>query len=90
MPRALPGVDLFKAFAVIVDGHGAGEAGLSSISEIDGAFVSRFVDHPPAWLETEISDVSGHVADGALALNTALSGMPSVANKRARVSGLLL
>ena len=70
--EALPGVDLFKAFAVIVDGHGAGEAGLSAISEIDGAFVSRFVDHPPAWLETEISDVSGHVVDGALALNTAL------------------
>jgi Fe-S cluster assembly protein SufD len=70
--EALPGVDLLKAFAVIVDGHGAGECGLSSISEIDGAFVSRFVDHPPTWLETEISDVSGHVADGALALNTAL------------------
>lgn len=69
---ALPGADLAKAFAVVVDGQGAGEAGLSSISELDGAFLARFADHPPAWLEAEISEVGGHVGDGALALNTAL------------------
>lgn len=69
---ALPGADLAKAFAVIVDGHGAAEAGLSAISEIDGAFLARLADHPPAWLEAEISEVSGHVADSTLALNTAL------------------
>ncbi|MBN8913795.1 MAG: Fe-S cluster assembly protein SufD, partial [Rhizobiales bacterium] len=69
---ALPGADLAKAFAVVVDGHGAGEAGLSSISELDGAFLARFADHPPAWLEAEISEVGGHVGDGVLALNTAL------------------
>ena len=69
---ALPGADLAKAFAVIVDGQGADEAGLSDLSEIDGAFLSRFLDHPPAWLEAEISEVGGHVGDGVLALNTAL------------------
>ncbi|WP_333794245.1 Fe-S cluster assembly protein SufD [Hyphomicrobium sp.] len=70
--EAVAGVDLTKAFAVIVDGQGAGEAGMSAVSELDGAFVSRFVDHPPAWLEAELSEVGGHVTDGALALNTAL------------------
>lgn len=69
---ALAGADLAKAFAVVVDGRGAGEAGLSAISELDGAFLSRFADHPPPWLEAEISEVSGHVTDGVLALNTAL------------------
>jgi Fe-S cluster assembly protein SufD len=69
---ALPGANLAKAFAVIVDGRGVAEAGLGSISELDGAFVSRFVDHPSTWLETEVSEVSGNVGDGVLALNTAL------------------
>ena len=70
--EALAGADLAKAFAVVVDGRGAGEAGLSAISEVDGAFLARLADHPPAWLETELSEVSGHVTDGVLALNTAL------------------
>ncbi|WP_072397107.1 Fe-S cluster assembly protein SufD [Hyphomicrobium sp. CS1GBMeth3] len=69
---ALVGTDLAKAFAVFVDGRSVGEAGLSAVSEIDGAFLSRFIDHPPPWLEAEISEVSGHVTDGVLALNTAL------------------
>ena len=69
---ALPGADLTKAFAAIVDGQGAGEAGLASISKLDGAFLSRFIDHPPAWIEAEIGEVGGHVTDGVLALNTAL------------------
>lgn len=69
---ALPGADLAKAFAVFVDGYGAGEAGLGAISEVEGAFLSRFVDHPPAWLETEISEIGGQVGDSVLALNTAL------------------
>ncbi|HEX2840314.1 Fe-S cluster assembly protein SufD [Hyphomicrobium sp.] len=69
---ALPGAKLSKAFAAFVDGRGVAEAGLGSISELDGAFVSRFLDHPPAWLENEVSEVSGHVGDGVLALNTAL------------------
>jgi Fe-S cluster assembly protein SufD len=70
--NALPGADLAKAFAIFVDGRGAGQAGLSALSELDGAFLSQFVDHPPAWLETEVSEVSGHVGEGTLALNTAL------------------
>lgn len=69
---ALAGADLAKAFAVIVDGRGVGEAGLSAISELDGAFLARLIDHPPAWLEAEVSEVGGHVTDGVLALNTAL------------------
>ncbi len=69
---ALPGADLAKAFAVVVDGQGVGEAGLSAVSELDGAFLARFADHPPAWLEAEISEVGGHVGDSVLALNTAL------------------
>ena len=70
--NALPGADLSKAFAVFVDGHGAAQSGLSGISELDGAFLSQLVDHPPAWLETDVSDVSGHVGEATLALNTAL------------------
>lgn len=70
--QALPGADLSKAFAVIVDGRGAGEAGLGAISEIEGAFLSRYVDHPLPWLEAELSDVSQHVGEATLALNTAL------------------
>lgn len=69
---ALAGADLAKAFAVVVDGRGVGEAGLSAISELDGAFLARLIDHPPAWLEAEVSEVGGHVTDGVLALNTAL------------------
>ncbi|MCC7251912.1 Fe-S cluster assembly protein SufD [Hyphomicrobium sp.] len=69
---ALAGADLAKAFAVFVDGRGAGEAGLSAISEVDGAFLARLADHPPPWLEAEISEVGGHVGDSTLALNTAL------------------
>lgn len=69
---ALASADLAKAFAVIVDGRGVGEAGLSAISELDGAFLARLIDHPPAWLEAEVSEVGGHVTDGVLALNTAL------------------
>jgi Fe-S cluster assembly protein SufD len=69
---ALAGADLAKAFAVVVDGRGAGEAGLSAVSELDGAFLARFIDHPPPWLEAELSEVGGHVGDGVLALNTAL------------------
>ncbi len=69
---ALPGADLTKAFAAIIDGQGAGESGLAALSELDGAFLSRFIDHPPTWIEAEIGEVSGHVTDGVLALNTAL------------------
>jgi Fe-S cluster assembly protein SufD len=69
---ALPGADLSRAFAIFVDGRGVAEGGLGPVSELDGAFMARFVDHPPAWLEEAVSEVSGHVGDGVLALNTAL------------------
>lgn len=69
---ALPGADLSKAYAVFVDGRGAAHAGLNEISEIDGAFLSRFVDHPLPWLEAELTNVSQHVSEATLALNTAL------------------
>ncbi len=69
---ALPGADLTKAFAVVVNGKGVAEAGLGAVSEIDGAFLSRFAGHPPPWLETEISAISEHVGEATLALNTAL------------------
>lgn len=70
--EALPGADLSKAFAAFIDGRAAGEAGLGGISELDGASLAKFIDHPPTWLEAEIGEVSGHVGDGVLALNTAL------------------
>lgn len=69
---ALPGADLGKAFAAFIDGRGAGQSGLTGLSELDGAFLSQLIDHPPAWLESEVSEVSGHVTEGTLALNTAL------------------
>jgi Fe-S cluster assembly protein SufD len=69
---ALPGADLSKVSAVFIDGAGVSEQGLSDLSDADSAFLAKLADHPPAWLETEISDVSGHVTEGTLALNTAL------------------
>jgi Fe-S cluster assembly protein SufD len=68
----LPGADLSKAFAVFVDGVGVAENDLSDVSEADRPFLAALVDHPPAWLENEITEVSQHVNEGVLALNTAL------------------
>lgn len=68
----LPGADLSKALAVFIDGTGVAENGLDAVSEADRPFLAALADHPPAWLENEITEVSHHVGDGALALNTAL------------------
>jgi Fe-S cluster assembly protein SufD len=68
----LPGADVSQAFAVFTDGQGVAENGLSALSEDDRPFLAALVDHPQAWLEHEISEVSQHVDDGVLALNTAL------------------
>ncbi|HYD15227.1 MAG TPA: Fe-S cluster assembly protein SufD [Hyphomicrobium sp.] len=68
----LPGADLSKAFAVFVDGVGVAENGLPDVSEADRPFLAALADHPPAWLENEITEISHHVDDGVLALNTAL------------------
>lgn len=69
---ALPGVDLSEASAVFVDGTGVAEAGLAAVSEAERPFLAKIIDHPPAWLEAEVSEASEHVTDAALALNTAL------------------
>jgi len=68
----LPGADVSKAFAVFIDGAGVAENGLSAVSEAERPFVATLADHPPAWLEHEISEVSQHVGESTLALNTAL------------------
>jgi Fe-S cluster assembly protein SufD len=68
----LPGADVSKAFAIFIDGAGVAENGLSAISAADRPFLAALADHPPAWLENEITEVSHHVDDGVLALNTAL------------------
>jgi Fe-S cluster assembly protein SufD len=67
----LPGADVSKAFAIFVDGVGVAENGLPQVSEADRPFLAALADHPPAWLENEITEVSQHVGDGVLALNTA-------------------
>jgi len=72
LSRALPGADLGAAYALFVDGIGCSESGISELSEADSPFLSRLADHPPAWLEAEISEVGGHVGDSIQALNTAL------------------
>lgn len=69
---ALPGADVSKAFAVLIDGVGVAENGLAAVSEADRPFVAVLADHPPAWLENEITEVGQHVEDSVLALNTAL------------------
>ena len=68
----LPGADVSQAFAVFIDGTGVAENGLSAVSEADRPFLAALADHPPAWLENEITEVSQHVGDSTLALNTAL------------------
>lgn len=69
---ALPGADLSKSAVLFVDGAGVAEQGISDLSEAASPFLAKLIDHPPAWLESEVSEVSGHVGDGTLALNTAL------------------
>jgi Fe-S cluster assembly protein SufD len=69
---ALPGADVSKAFAVFIDGIGVAENGLAAVSEADRPFLAALADHPPAWLENEITEASQHVEDSVLALNTAL------------------
>jgi Fe-S cluster assembly protein SufD len=69
---ALPGADLSEASVLFIDGVGVSEQGLSKLSEAGSPFLAELADHPPAWLETEVSDVSGHVGESTLALNTAL------------------
>ncbi|MGE0025063.1 MAG: SufD family Fe-S cluster assembly protein, partial [Hyphomicrobium sp.] len=68
---ALPGLDVSQAFAVFIDGAGVAENGLSALSEADRPFLAALADHPAAWLENEITEVSQHVDEGVLALNTA-------------------
>lgn len=69
--NALPGADLSASHVLFFDGAGVSEAGISAVSDIESAFLSRIIDHPPAWLETEVSEVSGHVGEATQALNTA-------------------
>jgi len=69
---ALPGLDVSKAFAVFIDGAGVAEYGLSAVSKANRPFLAALAGHPPAWLEHEITEVSQHVDDSVLALNTAL------------------
>lgn len=69
---ALQGADLSGTHALYSDGVAVSEAGISVVSEIGSAFLSRIIDHPPQWLEQEITDVSGHVGEATQALNTAL------------------
>lgn len=70
--NALEGADLSGTHALYSDGVAVSEAGISAVSDIASAFLSRLIDHPPAWLEKEISEVSGHVGEATQALNTAL------------------
>ncbi len=70
--QALPGVDLSGTHALFVDGTAVSEAGIDAVSEVQSSFLSQILDHPPAWLEQEVSEVSGHVGDATQALNTAL------------------
>ena len=69
---ALPGADLSGTHALFFDGTAVSEAGISAISEIESAFLARIIDHPPAWLQEEVAEVSGHVNEATQALNTAL------------------
>ncbi len=69
---ALPGLDVSQAFAIFMDGVGVAENGLSKLSDSERPFLAALADHPPAWLEHEISEVSQHVTEATLALNTAL------------------
>jgi Fe-S cluster assembly protein SufD len=69
---ALPGADVSKAFAIFIDGTGVAENGIAAVSEADRPFLAALADHPPAWLEHDISEVSQHVDQSTLALNTAL------------------
>ena len=69
---ALPGLDVSQAFAIFMDGTGVAENGLSKVSDAERPFLAALADHPPAWLENEISEVSQHVTEATLALNTAL------------------
>ncbi|AHB49444.1 FeS assembly protein SufD [Hyphomicrobium nitrativorans NL23] len=69
---ALPGADLSGTHALFFDGSAVSEAGISAVSEIESAFLARIIDHPPAWLQEDVAEVSGHVNEATRALNTAL------------------
>jgi Fe-S cluster assembly protein SufD len=69
---ALPDADLSKSYALFVDGKGAAATGIPTIANADVPFLSALIDHPPTWLQDEITDAARLSGDGALALNTAL------------------
>ena len=69
---ALPGTDLSGTHALFFDGAAVSEAGISAVSQVESAFLARIIDHPPAWLQEEVAEVSGHVGEATQALNTAL------------------
>lgn len=69
---ALPGLDLSGTHVLFHDGAAVSEAGIPAVSELESAFLGRILDHPPAWLQEEVAEVSGHVSEATLALNTAM------------------